>query len=117
MRRRQDRDDPAACKQANTQESAHRFSFSLGINFLRRYHSLRCTKEHSKWFAIAQFMALLCNVSDGPQSLVVVPEDTSNVPRKKKSEIEMQVVKCVANCELIETSQKSAVMGDGPKPN
>lgn len=57
------------------------------------------------------------NVSDGPQSLVVVPEDTSNVPRKKKSEIEMQVVKCVANCELIETSQKSAVMGEGPKPN
>src|SRR5271167_4391986 len=54
MRRRQDRDDPAACKQANTQESAHRFSFSLGVNFLRRYHSRRCTKEHSKWFAIAQ---------------------------------------------------------------
>jgi hypothetical protein len=57
------------------------------------------------------------NASDGPQSLIVVPEDTSNVPNKKKSEIEMQVVKCVANCELIETSQKSAVTGDAPKPN
>jgi len=57
------------------------------------------------------------NVSDGPQSLIVVPEDTSNVPRKKKSEIEMQAVKCVANCELIETGQKSAATGDAPKPN
>ncbi|HYL63579.1 MAG TPA: hypothetical protein VE077_13255 [Candidatus Methylomirabilis sp.] len=51
------------------------------------------------------------NVSDGPQSLIVVPEDTSNIPRKKKSEIEMQFVKCVANCQLIETSQKSAATG------
>ena len=31
MRRRQDRDDPAACKQANTQESAHRFSSSYQL--------------------------------------------------------------------------------------
>jgi hypothetical protein len=57
------------------------------------------------------------NVSDGPQSLIVVPEDTSNIPRKKKSEIEMQVVKCVANCQLIETGQKSAAAGDVPKQN
>ena len=57
------------------------------------------------------------NVSDGPQSLIVVPEDASSVPHKKKSEIEMQVVKCVANCELIETGQKSAVTGDASKPN
>jgi len=57
------------------------------------------------------------NVSDGPQSLIVVPEDTTNVPHKKKSEIEMQVVKCVANCELIETSQKSAATGGPAKPN
>ena len=57
------------------------------------------------------------NVSDGPQSLIVVPEDPSSVPRKKKSEIEMQVVKCVANCELIETGQKSAATDDTSKPN
>ena len=57
------------------------------------------------------------NVSDGPQSLIVVPEDTSSVPRKKKSEIEMQVVKCVANCELIETGQKAAATDDAPKAN
>ena len=35
LRRRQD--DPAACEQANTQGSDHRFSFSLGINFLPCY--------------------------------------------------------------------------------
>jgi hypothetical protein len=57
------------------------------------------------------------NVSDGPQSLIVVPEDTTSVPRKKKSEIQMQVVKCVANCELIETGQKAAATGDAAKAN
>ena len=57
------------------------------------------------------------NVSDGRQSLIVVPEDPANLPHKKKTEIEMQAVKCVANCELIETSQKSAAAGDVPKQN
>lgn len=57
------------------------------------------------------------NVSDGPQSLIVVPEDTSNIPRKKKSEIEMQAVKCVDNCELIETGAKSATAGNNPNQN
>jgi hypothetical protein len=57
------------------------------------------------------------NVSDGPQSLIVVPEDTTSVPRKKKSEIQMQVVKCMANCELIETGQKAAATDDAPKAN
>lgn len=57
------------------------------------------------------------NVSDGPQSLIVVPEDTSNIPRKKKSEIEMQAVKCVDNCQLIETGAKSATAGDNPNQN
>lgn len=47
------------------------------------------------------------NVSDGPQSLIVGPEDTSKVPHKK-TEVEMLAVKCVANCELVETNQKSA---------
>jgi hypothetical protein len=37
------------------------------------------------------------NAADGPQSLIVVPELTSNVPHKK-AEIEMQAVKCIANC-------------------
>jgi hypothetical protein len=37
------------------------------------------------------------NAEDGPQSLIVVPEATSNVPHKK-AEVEMQAVKCVANC-------------------
>ena len=37
------------------------------------------------------------NAADGPQSLIAVPEVTSKVPHKK-AEIEMQSVKCVANC-------------------
>ncbi|PYU30239.1 MAG: hypothetical protein DMG31_14385 [Acidobacteria bacterium] len=37
------------------------------------------------------------NAADGPQSLIAVPEATSNVPHKK-AEIEMQAVKCIANC-------------------
>ena len=35
-------------------------------------------------------------VADGPQSIVVLPE--SNAPKHKKAEIELQTVKCVANC-------------------
>jgi len=44
------------------------------------------------------------NLADGPQSLIVVPEDTGSIPHKK-AEIEMQFVKCVANCELLETKR------------
>jgi len=40
------------------------------------------------------------DLSDGPQSLVVVPEQAERVP-KKKAEIEMLAAKCVANCELL----------------
>ena len=36
------------------------------------------------------------DVSDGPQSILVLPEST--VPRHKKAELELQTVKCVANC-------------------
>jgi hypothetical protein len=54
------------------------------------------------------------SVADGPQSLVVVPEPTSNVPHKK-AEVEMQVVKCVANCQLIEVSGKSGAMAGAQK--
>jgi hypothetical protein len=44
------------------------------------------------------------NAGDGPQSLIVVPESTERVPHKK-AEIEMQAVKCVANCALLETKR------------
>jgi hypothetical protein len=37
------------------------------------------------------------NAADGPQSLIAVPESTSTVPHKK-AEINMDVVKCIANC-------------------
>jgi hypothetical protein len=54
------------------------------------------------------------NVADGPQSLVVVPEPTSNVSHKK-AEVEMQAVKCVDNCQLIEVSGKSDAMAGAQK--
>ncbi len=38
-------------------------------------------------------------VADGPQSLIVRPESVSKVPRKK-AEVELRAVKCVANCSL-----------------
>jgi hypothetical protein len=44
------------------------------------------------------------NAADGPQSLVVVPESATDVPAHKKAEIEMQVVKCVANCAAHSTN-------------
>jgi hypothetical protein len=44
------------------------------------------------------------NLADGPQSLIVVPESTASIPHKK-AEIEMQYVKCIANCELLETKR------------
>jgi len=39
------------------------------------------------------------NAADGPQSLIVVPEDIEKVPHKK-TEVEFFASKCVANCEL-----------------
>lgn len=44
------------------------------------------------------------NLADGPQSLIVAPEDTGRVPHKK-AEIEMQFVKCVENCELLQSKR------------
>jgi len=44
------------------------------------------------------------NLADGPQSLIVAPEATDRVPHKK-AEIEMQFVKCVENCELLQSRQ------------
>jgi len=42
------------------------------------------------------------DVHDGPQSLIVVPEEATSVP-KKKAEIEMFAARCVANCGLLES--------------
>ena len=39
------------------------------------------------------------NAGDGPQSLIVVPEDIDNVPHKK-TEVEFFASKCVANCAV-----------------
>lgn len=39
------------------------------------------------------------NAADGPQSLIVVPEDIDKVPHKK-TEVEFFASKCVANCAL-----------------
>ena len=44
------------------------------------------------------------NQADGPQSLIVAPEDNGSVPHKK-AEIEMQFVKCIENCELLQTKR------------
>lgn len=42
------------------------------------------------------------DVTDGPQSLIVVPEETAKVPHKK-AEIEMSAARCVANCEMLQS--------------
>jgi hypothetical protein len=39
------------------------------------------------------------NVADGPQSLIVMPEDTGKV-KHKKAEIEFFASKCVEHCAL-----------------
>ncbi|HEX4541609.1 MAG TPA: hypothetical protein VH114_00470 [Candidatus Acidoferrum sp.] len=46
------------------------------------------------------------NAADGPQSLVVAPEAGTDVPRHKKTEIEMQAARCVLNCALLQTKQQ-----------
>jgi hypothetical protein len=50
-----------------------------------------------------QSMEFECKVSqaDGPQSLLALPENA--VRSRKKAEIEFQTLKCIANCELIES--------------
>ena len=45
------------------------------------------------------------NAGDGPQSLIVVPESTASIPNHKKAEIEMQAVRCVANCALLQSKK------------
>jgi hypothetical protein len=36
------------------------------------------------------------NLADGPQSMIIMP--AGNIPNHKKAEIELQAVKCIANC-------------------
>jgi len=38
------------------------------------------------------------NMADGPQSLVLLPEAGTNIPKHKKAEVNVQSVKCVDNC-------------------
>jgi len=45
------------------------------------------------------------DMADGPQSLIVVPEASQKVP-KKKTEIQMWAVRCVANCEMLRAENK-----------
>lgn len=45
------------------------------------------------------------NLADGPQSLVVAPEAGTEVPRKKKAEIDMLAARCVENCQLLQTQK------------
>jgi hypothetical protein len=44
------------------------------------------------------------DLSDGHQSLIVVPEASGKVP-KKKAESQMWAAKCVAKCELLESKR------------
>jgi len=46
------------------------------------------------------------NLADGPQSLIVAPEAGSDVPRKKKAEIEMLAARCVENCQVLQTAKQ-----------
>ena len=46
------------------------------------------------------------NLADGPQSLVVVPEAGTDVPRKKKAEIELLAARCVENCQVLQTAKQ-----------
>jgi len=52
------------------------------------------------------------NAADGPQSLIVVPEDIGKVPHKK-AEVEFFASKCVANCAL---PPQNAAASANPNP-
>jgi hypothetical protein len=53
----------------------------------------------------SQQFACTFNLGDGPQSLIVVPEAGARVPNHKKAEVEMVAVKCVANCDLLQSQR------------
>jgi hypothetical protein len=54
------------------------------------------------------------DIADGPQSLLVTPEASSNAPHKK-AEVQMLAVKCVANCQLIMQNGRSRDIAGMPK--
>jgi hypothetical protein len=56
-----------------------------------------------EWSGCQQGSFLGNFLGDGPQSLMVVPDEGPRVPNHKKAEIEMRVAKCVANCGLLES--------------
>jgi hypothetical protein len=45
------------------------------------------------------------DLADGPQSLIVTPEASQKVP-KKKAEIQMWAARCVANCEMLRAANQ-----------
>jgi hypothetical protein len=49
-----------------------------------------------------QTMTFGCSfkVADGPQSLIVLPEQAASLPKHKKAEIELQASRCVAYCVM-----------------
>jgi hypothetical protein len=53
------------------------------------------------------------NAADGPQSLIIVPEDIEKVPHKK-AEVEFFASKCVANCALPEPAPNA--IANNPNP-
>jgi hypothetical protein len=53
------------------------------------------------------------NAGDGPQSLIIVPEDIEKVPHKN-AEIEFFASKCVANCALPEPPPNATVNNPNP---
>jgi hypothetical protein len=55
--------------------------------------------------AIPEWAELCREWCEGPQSLIVVPEQGARVLNHKKAEIEMQAAKCVANCGLLESKR------------
>jgi len=57
-----------------------------------------------------QTMTFGCSfkVADGPQSLIVLPEQAASLPKHKKAEIELQASRCVAYC-VMPTLSKNTV--------
>ena len=53
------------------------------------------------------------NAADGPQSLIIVPEDTGKVPHKK-AELEFFASKCIANCAQPEPPPNATANNPNP---
>jgi hypothetical protein len=53
------------------------------------------------------------NAADGPQSMIIVPENIEKVPHKK-AEVEFFASKCVANCALPESAPNATANNPNP---